>query len=132
LTWRVAVLAIVMSFGVGSWPVLRPDNPMISQSSPKVNGLPWVFLGIDPGANGYILKAREVCEMAKKKTAPMESADSRAIVVSMKGTVEFRDWLNEVAEFDRSTAVQVMEKGAVEYAKKIGFPKPAPKRTGGR
>jgi hypothetical protein len=71
--------------------------------------------------------------MAKKKTvAPMESADSRAIVVSMKGTVEFRDWLNELAEFDRSTAVQIMEKGAVAYAKQIGFPKAAPKRTGGR
>ena len=71
--------------------------------------------------------------MAKKKTTPpLESADSRAIVVSMKGTVEFRDWLNELAEFDRSTAVQVMEKGAVAYAKQIGFSKPAPKRTGGR
>jgi hypothetical protein len=72
--------------------------------------------------------------MAKKKApAPaVETADSRAIVVSMKGTVEFRDWLNELAEFDRSTAVQVMEKGAVMYAKQIGFPKPAPKRTGGR
>jgi hypothetical protein len=71
--------------------------------------------------------------MAKKKTAPaLESADTRAIVVSMKGTVEFRDWLNELADFDRSTAVQVMEKGAVAYAKQVGFPKPAPKRTGGR
>ena len=71
--------------------------------------------------------------MARKKAASAPtSADVRSIVVSMKGTVEFRDWLNEVASFDRSTAVQVMEKGAVDYAKKIGFPKPAPKRTGGR
>ncbi|WP_422931772.1 hypothetical protein [Singulisphaera sp. PoT] len=71
--------------------------------------------------------------MAKKKPeATPETSDSRAIVVSMKGTVEFRDWLNELAEFDRSTAVQVMEKGAVLYAKQIGFPKVAPKRTGGR
>jgi Meiotically Up-regulated Gene 113 (MUG113) protein len=62
----------------------------------------------------------------------MESADSRAIVVSMKGTVEFRDWLNELAEYDRSTAVQVIEKCAVLYAKTVGFTRPAPKRTGGR
>ncbi len=68
----------------------------------------------------------------KKTTSPSESADSRAIVVSMKGTVEFREWLNELAEFDRLTAVQVMEKGAVAYARQIGFTKPAPKRTGGR
>jgi hypothetical protein len=68
----------------------------------------------------------------KKPVTRAEPADSRAIVVSMKGTVEFRDWLNELAEFDRSTAVQVMEKGAVLYAKQVGFPKAAPKRTGGR
>lgn len=65
--------------------------------------------------------------MAKAKTS-----DSRSIVVSMKGTPEFRDWLNELAEFDRSTAVQIMEKGAVLYAKQVGFEKPAPKRTEGR
>lgn len=71
--------------------------------------------------------------MAKKKSVESpETSDSRAIVVSMKGTVEFRNWLNELAEFDRSTAVQVIEKGAVAYAKHIGFTKPAPKRTGGR
>jgi hypothetical protein len=81
----------------------------------------------------YSDRIKETCKMAKKKTAPtLEAADSRAIVVSMKGTVEFRDWLNELAEFDRSTAVQVMEKGAVLYAKQVGFTKPAPKRTGGR
>lgn len=71
--------------------------------------------------------------MAKKKADPTpEASDSRSIVVSMKGSVEFRDWLNELAEFDRSTSVQVMEKGAILYASKVGFTKPAPKRTGGR
>ena len=71
--------------------------------------------------------------MAKKKTEKTpDPVDSRAIVVSMKGTIEFRDWLNELAEFDRTTAVQVMEKGALLYAKQVGFPKSAPKRTGGR
>lgn len=70
--------------------------------------------------------------MAKAKNSSPQTADSRSIVVSMKGTVEFRDWLNELAEFDRSTAVQIMEKGAVLYAKQVGFGKPAPKRTEGR
>lgn len=66
--------------------------------------------------------------MAKKQAAAAP-ADDRAIIVSMKGSVEFRDWLNRLAEFDRSTSVQVMEKGAVAYAKQIGFTEAAPKRT---
>ena len=71
--------------------------------------------------------------MVKKKSDTATTAsDTRAIVVSMKGTAEFRDWLNELAEFDRMTAVQVMEKGAILYAQKVGFLKPAPKRTEGR
>jgi hypothetical protein len=83
------------------------------------------------GKKGARIKEHHL--VAKKKPAPAaESSDARAIVVSMKGTVEFRDWLNELADFDRSTAVQVMEKGAVLYAKQVGFAKPAPKRTGGR
>jgi GrpB-like predicted nucleotidyltransferase (UPF0157 family) len=52
--------------------------------------------------------------------------------MSIKMSVEFREWLNRLAESDRSTAVQVMEKGAVAYAKQIGFADPAPKRTVGR
>ena len=71
--------------------------------------------------------------MAKKRRASEEApADDRAIVVSMKGTKEFRDWLNELAEFERTTAVQILEKAVVTYAKQIGFSKPATKRTGGR
>jgi hypothetical protein len=71
--------------------------------------------------------------MAKKTPTPdPEPADSRAIIVSMKGTKEFRDWLNELAESERTTAVQILEKAVVDYAKRIGFPKPAPRRTGGR
>jgi hypothetical protein len=71
--------------------------------------------------------------MAKKAPKPaVETAPSGDTAMSIKMTVAFREWLNELAEFDRSTAVQVMEKGAVTYAKQTGFPKPAPKRTGGR
>jgi hypothetical protein len=70
--------------------------------------------------------------MAKKKPKPAEVSPPGDTAMSIKMTVAFRDWLNELAEHDRSTSVQVMEKGAVLYAKQIGFTKPAPKRTGGR
>lgn len=71
--------------------------------------------------------------MAKKAPkSAVETVPSGDTAMSIKMTVAFRDWLNDLAEFDRSTAVQVMEKGAVAYARQVGFTKPAPKRTGGR
>lgn len=65
--------------------------------------------------------------MAKKKTN--ETADSRHIVISLKGTEAFRDWVNELADHERITSVAVIERALVEYAANHGFKKPAPKRT---
>lgn len=56
----------------------------------------------------------------------------RNLVMSMKGSSEFREWLNELAEFDRSSPCQIVEKGMILYAKQIGFNPSAPKRTSGR
>ena len=73
--------------------------------------------------------------MAKKTQAssvPTPVVDSRAIVVSMKGTVAYRDWLNGLAEHCRSTGVQVIDSALVAYAKQVGYAVPAPKRTEGR
>jgi hypothetical protein len=75
--------------------------------------------------------------MAKKKSpAPKAAAKAPAgsgmTVISVKMTTGFRDWLARLADHDRSTIVQVMEKGSIAYAKQIGFLEPAPKRTEGR
>lgn len=71
--------------------------------------------------------------MAKKSSKPpIDPEPSGDTAMSIKMTIEFRGWLNELADHDRSTAAQVMEKGAVLYAKQVGFDKLAPKRTGGR
>lgn len=70
--------------------------------------------------------------MAKKAAAPkatQPAADTASTVMSVKMTVAFRDWLNELATFDRCTTAQAMEKGAILYAQKVGFTKPAPMRT---
>jgi hypothetical protein len=82
--------------------------------------LPWDYI------RGIILASRKGASVAKKK------ASTEPTAMSVKMTVGFRDWLNELAEHERSTAVQVMEKAVVLYAKKVGFNKPAPKRTEGR
>lgn len=67
--------------------------------------------------------------MAKKKTTPKTPArDTRAMIATLKGSTEFRDWLGEAADMDRVSTVQFLEKAAVFYAAHIGFKKPAPKR----
>jgi hypothetical protein len=60
--------------------------------------------------------------MAKKKVVP------EMTVISIKATMAFRDWLAEAARAERVTVVQLLEKAAVEYIEKKGFPK-APRRT---
>jgi hypothetical protein len=76
--------------------------------------------------------------MAKQRGRPKGSGkpsgtgDKRAIVLSIKGTVEYRDWLAELADHCRVTSVQVLDAAVVAYAKQVGFTKPAPKRTEGR
>ena len=69
--------------------------------------------------------------MAKKKAKPAkpEPIDLRQIVISMKGTAGFRDWLNELADHERVTSVAVIERALVEYAANHGFTKLAPRRT---
>lgn len=78
-----------------------------------------------------------VAVVAKKKpkstpTPAPEPAEPRQIVISIKGTAEFRDWLNRLADHERVTAVAVIERALVEYAANHGFAEPAPKRTGPR
>ena len=68
----------------------------------------------------------------KSKPAPPPEPDPRPIVISIKGSAEFRDWLNELADHERVTSVAVIERAVVEYAANHGFTKPAPKRTGPR
>ena len=70
--------------------------------------------------------------MPAKKAKRPANEDTRTIVLSMKGTDEFRGWLNELALHCHTTAVNVMELALVEYARRVKFPKNAPRRTAGR
>jgi hypothetical protein len=77
-----------------------------------------------------------VAEMAKSKAPKGRTADEpkredpRQVVISMKGSAEFRDWLYELAEHERIKAVELLERAVVEYARNHGFTKIAPRRTG--
>jgi len=70
--------------------------------------------------------------MVKPMSVEPEANDNGMTVISVKMTKRFRDWLAGLADHDRSTIVQVMEKGSIAYAKQIGFADSAPKRTEGR
>lgn len=66
--------------------------------------------------------------MAKKKAKKNVNKEDPMAVISIKSTVAFRDWLATIADAERSTVVQVLERAAVEYGEKRGF-KNAPRRT---
>ena len=63
--------------------------------------------------------------MAKKK--PMK-AEKKITVVSLKGTPEWRDWLQEGAEQCRTDVAKLMDAAVIEYLVKRGFTKSPPKR----
>jgi hypothetical protein len=54
---------------------------------------------------------------------------AQQIVISMKGSAEFRTWLHELAAHQRISAVQVIELALVEFARNHGFNRVAPRRT---
>lgn len=72
---------------------------------------------------------RKASKAAPGKAAAPPPRDEREWIVSIKGSPEFRDWLYELADQERMTAVQLIERAVVEYARNVKFPKPAPKRT---
>lgn len=64
--------------------------------------------------------------MAKREKTP---EPDKMTVVSVKMTIPFRDWITSLADFDRLSQVQLIEKALVEYAEKRKFPQPPPRRT---
>jgi hypothetical protein len=75
---------------------------------------------------GTLPMARKVI---KPQVAPPAKSDDRQIVISMKGSAEFRDWLHRLADDQRVSAVNVIELALVEFARNRGFKEAAPKRT---
>jgi hypothetical protein len=65
--------------------------------------------------------------MAKKKeTQPTDGPRPNALVV--RGSAEWREWLRKVAEHDRTSVAEAIDRAMVDYARKIGVKEGAPKR----
>lgn len=71
-----------------------------------------------------------VATMAKKRTdsKPRSGSDARQVIASLKGSEEFDQWMEELAEFLRLPKTVLIEHGLVELARARGFKKPPPRR----
>jgi hypothetical protein len=56
------------------------------------------------------------------------SGKSKPMALQMRGAVEWKAWLEKLAEFDRTSVADVADRAIARYAKEIGFPDPPPKR----
>lgn len=63
--------------------------------------------------------------MAKKKPADTHGrADTRAVVITLKGSPEFKAWLADAAEATRTPATTIVEHALVLWAKANGVMEP--------
>jgi hypothetical protein len=64
----------------------------------------------------------------KKAGRPKDPIGAKRNVIAMRGTEEWRDWLNELADASRLPATILIDHALMEFAKNHGFKKPMPKR----
>jgi hypothetical protein len=71
-----------------------------------------------------------VAMMAKKKTAkPAPQAPSaRKVVLQMKGTDAWKDWLDGLGKHLRTPTSTIVDHALVKYAKEVGYGREAPER----
>jgi hypothetical protein len=66
----------------------------------------------------------------KKRAAPEPALDPgpRPTALTIKGTLEWRAWVDEGAEHCRTDVAKLVDAALVHYLKAQGFLKPPPKR----
>jgi hypothetical protein len=66
--------------------------------------------------------------MAKKIGRKASVSEPRRTVLTIKGTEEWKAWLEKFADFLRTPASTVVDHALIRYAKEAGFTEEAPKR----
>jgi hypothetical protein len=67
--------------------------------------------------------------MAKKKLPTIAGASpGRKSITTLKGSHEWAEWLEELAEHDRNSIAGLIDRALLEYAQNHGFTRKAPKR----
>lgn len=73
-------------------------------------------------------------DVAKKKTQPTSrpkanpESERKPMALQMRGSEEWKAWLEELAAFDDRTTTSLGERALHRYAAEIGFPKKPPAR----
>ncbi len=68
-------------------------------------------------------------DMAKKRAAkPKSEAARKPLIAQIRGTEEFRTWLQVVADRDGRSIAGLIDRAVRIYAEQIGVKEPAPKR----
>lgn len=79
-----------------------------------------------------LTKSRTKAEgMAKRKRPPGEptgSGTGKPLAVQIRGSAEWKAWVEELAEFDRSNIADMTDRAMAAYARTLGFLKPPPPR----
>lgn len=66
--------------------------------------------------------------MAKKKRPVEEWGAGKPLALQVRGTPEWKAWIDELARFDRSTVADVVDRSLAAYARAINFPQQPPPR----
>lgn len=74
--------------------------------------------------------------VAKKKAPASKQGKSRGpetwskkpLIVNLRGSDEFKAWLQGLAAYDRQSVSGLVERALVHYGRSIGFDKQAPER----
>lgn len=63
----------------------------------------------------------------KKPEKVVRYRDAKPIVVAIRGSAEFKDWLERYAHHNRSTVAQVVERALADRAARDEFDPPPPR-----
>lgn len=77
------------------------------------------------------MSVAEPQQMAKKKTGPKPNSEEWKITplaIQVRGSVEFKEWVRGLAEFDATDVSEVVERALGAYARQIGYDKARPRR----
>lgn len=74
-----------------------------------------------------VAKKKTVPEPAKKRPGPAPSG-RRANSLSIKAAPEWYEWVKEGAEHCRTDVAKLIDAALIDYLKRQGFEKPAPRR----
>ena len=66
--------------------------------------------------------------MAKKKAPTPQASERLSVVVTLKGSNEWKAWVDELADQFRTDTSKLIDMALVEFAKAHGFKKEAPRR----